>query len=332
MKLQHVKSFEGSPRPSDIFEHHMPGVELLSDMDEVFHTARKVTFGKQPAEVGEYSGEKLANGQRAVAVVTPGRLIMSVPAPKPGSMPNDAVAPMRLLMPPDPPLNISVISYTYVEALIGDKMKAIPFLGLLTAFAYIGHTVVVFEGHPSAFESGVRGSDVLLVDSGMLPFMQSDWKEVAFSVMRPGAKLLIHDRETFTLSKMDAREGESGPVPPKPQELESEYANLLLWVLVIGSRSSAQVTSGEEPPNLADFVTEPEPLERIASLPFRHYKLDADKIIDAILQLAARRWYHFKSWTFKLPVLFTDGKARWWTYSLTLTKDAGGRRRLLVER
>jgi hypothetical protein len=74
-------------------------------------------------------------------------------------------------MPPDPPLKISVISYTFIEALTTEIDKAIPFRGFLISWAYLGHSVIVFEGHPSAFESGVRDCDVLLIDSGMLPFI-----------------------------------------------------------------------------------------------------------------------------------------------------------------
>ena len=72
------------------------------------------------------------------------------------------------MMPPDPPLKISVISYTFIEALATEIDKAIPFRGFLNAWAYLGHSVIVFEGHPSAFESGVRDCDVLFVDSGMM--------------------------------------------------------------------------------------------------------------------------------------------------------------------
>jgi len=264
MEINHVKTFEGSPEPSDIFEPHMPGVELLSDMDAVFNQSRRTAAtGEYSAEPGEYPAEVVAElekykGQRSVAIVTPGRLVMYVPAPEPGSVGEASEAAVRKLMPPDPPLSITVVSYTYVKALIEDKTRAIPFLGFLLGFTSIGHTVVVFEGHPSAFESGVRGSDVLMVDSAMLPFMQADWVEAAFRVMRPGAKIFIHDRDTFKLvSVVSEVEGGRGWVPLKPEDLESRYADSLLTLIVIGVRPSAQVTAGEALPNLADFTTTP---------------------------------------------------------------------------
>jgi hypothetical protein len=239
------------------------------------------------------------------------------------------------MLPPDPPQNISVVSYTHVKALLGDKGKAIPFLGILVGLASIGHTVVVFEGHPSAFESGVRESDVLVVDSGMLPFMREDWKEAAFGAMRRGAQVFVHDRKTFTLSPVLSPGGESDRVPLRRQYPEALYADYLIALLSSGPRSAAEVTSGEEVPDLADFARGPKELELVAALPIKREELDADKVIDLILSAAGRRWYHVfkKSWMLKVPVQSTGGrKTRPWMCSVKLTKDAQGRRRLLIER
>ena len=41
---------------------------------------------------------------------------------------------------------------------------------------------------------------MLLVDGGMLPYLQSDWQAVAASVMRK-PEIYIHDRKTFRLSR-----------------------------------------------------------------------------------------------------------------------------------
>lgn len=101
-------------------------------------------------------------------------MIMFVPGLVPGSQSPKTLKPILELLPSDKPLNISVVRYTFLEAILKDTSECIPFLGYLFMFSYIGHSVVVFEGHPTAFESGVRNSDVLFVDSGMLPFMQED--------------------------------------------------------------------------------------------------------------------------------------------------------------
>jgi hypothetical protein len=339
MKLQHVKSFEGSPEPEDIFQPHMPGVELLSDMDEVFRQARRLSAtGEYPVGVEGLAPEAAAEvlkleGQHSVAIVTPGRALMPVPAPKLSSVPQSSAEAMRKMLSPDPPQNISVVSYTYVKALVEDKSKAVPFLGILVGLAAIGHTVVVFEGHSSAFESGVRESNVLVVDSGMLPFIQEDWKEVAFRVMRPGAQLFVHDRKTFSLSPVVSPGGESGQPPARWRSPEMLYADYLIAFLSSGPRSSVEMTSGEELPDLADFAKGPEQLEKAAALPFKREELDADRVIDLILYTAGRRWYHFfkKSWMLKVPSTGSR-KTRPWMCSVKLTKDARGRRRLLLER
>ena len=74
------------------------------------------------------------------------------------------------------------------------------FLGMLLGFAYVGHAVWVFEGHPSALTEGCRDADVLLVDGGMLPFLAPDWHAVA-SHARRRPEIYVHDRETFSLSR-----------------------------------------------------------------------------------------------------------------------------------
>jgi hypothetical protein len=43
--------------------------------------------------------------------------------------------------------------------------------------------VVLFEGHPTALAAGLTGADLLIVDAGMIPFLQKDWLEVALQVM-----------------------------------------------------------------------------------------------------------------------------------------------------
>jgi hypothetical protein len=336
MKLHSVKSIDGSPTPSDIFQPHMPGVELFSDMVAFFDMARRLAAtGEFPGETGDFPAEAVAElekmkGQRSVVITTPGRLMMQVPIPAPGSVPHDAEKGIREMLPPDRPQIISVISYTYVPALIEDKTKAIPFLGFLVGFASIGHTVVVFEGHPSAFESGVRGSDLLMVDSGMLPFMQEDWKEVAFRVMRPGAKVLVHDRATYQLTQHFPPNAPHVPLVLSPEEQLDWYAGSLVRLLLAGTRTSAQLTSGETLPDLADFATTPELRAQIASLPFKHDQLNADKVIDRILQTAG--WHMFKrTGVIRIPVETAEG-TRLGACGVELRKGPGGKRQVLLER
>lgn len=329
MELRPVKSFEGSPQPADIFQPHMPGVNLLPDMDALFNMARRELLD------AESTLGKSVEGQRAIAIVTPERRVIYEPCPSPASMPDEQLEPIKQLMPPEPPLNISAVSYTFTEAFMQDKtkLKCIPFLGFLLGFGYIGHSVVVFEGHPSAFESGVRGSDVLLVDSGMLPFIQDDWVEVALRVMRPGAKIFVHDRDTFSLLPVTRSSNAQGWQYSEPDG-EASYANCLLTTLAKGSRRMVSVTSGHALPNLADLTTNPAELDWIRGLPFKYDQLDADKVIKVILHAAGWRWYHFFRNAGMLNAQLVDdsGELQPVLFSLTVTKDAEGRKQLHIER
>ena len=77
--------------------------------------------------------------------------------------------------------------------------KAIPFLGMLVGFAYIGHAVWVFEGHQSALDAGCRDADILIVDSAMRPLLASGWDASAAAVMR-NVNILVNNRANFALS------------------------------------------------------------------------------------------------------------------------------------
>lgn len=336
MKYQHVKSLDGMPEPSDIFQPHMPGVELFSDMNAYFAAARRLAAigeypeGDEPPSAEVAAEREKMKGQRSVVIVTPGRLMMTVPVAEPGSVSGDMVKTIREMLPLDPPKVVSVISYTYVPALMKDQAKAIPFFGFLGGFAMIGHTVVVFEGHPSAFESGVRGSDVLLVDSGMVPFIQKDWKEVAFRLMRPGARVLEHDRATYQLKQHFAPDAPRIPLRLSPEQQLDWYVGSLIRLLFVGPRPSTQLTSGEPLPDLADFATNDEVRAHIASLPFKHTDLDADEVID-LITLKAGLGFFTKTGIMKVPVQTPEGQ-RQVTCGVKLMKGPGGKRQLLLER
>lgn len=116
-------------------------------------------------------------------------------------MPRSQVAPIERMISPEVKRNIAVIAYTELEAVTTDISKTIPFFGLLMGFAYIGHSVWIFEGHASALAAGCRHADVLIVDGGMVPYLTEDWTSVAASVMR-NAEIYMHDRRTYSLRKV----------------------------------------------------------------------------------------------------------------------------------
>jgi hypothetical protein len=88
-----------------------------------------------------------------------------------------------------------VIAFTQLDSLMKMEQKAIPFFGYLLGLSYIGHPVVVFEGHPSAFRAGCRNAGLLIVDAAMAPHLQRDWMAAAWGVMESGADILVFSRD-----------------------------------------------------------------------------------------------------------------------------------------
>lgn len=166
------------PEIRDLFIPHIPEVDIRPDIESVFSKARAA------AEESREDSDGLFH--RQVIIVTPGRLLISKACPLPSEIPADESSRLTSLIPPRPPKNISVISYTYLEALKKDILQAIPFFGFLLGFAAFGHRVWIFEGHPSALQAGCRGADMLIIDGGILPFLGDDlvWRNKTLDVMR----------------------------------------------------------------------------------------------------------------------------------------------------
>jgi len=176
----------------DLFKPRMPEVDFPPKLEEIFDKARK-------AAAADTTPTKDKN--RHVVVVTPGRMVMLHPCPAPGTMNPQAVESVEKLMPSKTRHNVAVIAYTELKALRADVLKTIPFYGLLTGMAYIGHAVWVFEGHSSALAAGCREADLLIADCEMVPFLAGDWMTTATTVMR--RKLIFaHDRATFSLRRL----------------------------------------------------------------------------------------------------------------------------------
>ena len=176
----------------DLFKPRMPEVDFPAKLEDIFDKARKVAAEDTTPTKGK---------NRQVVVVTPGRMVMLHPCPAPGTMNQQAVESVEKLMPSKTRRNVAVIAYTELKALRADVVKTIPFYGLLTGLAYIGHAVWVFEGHSSALAAGCREADVLIVDCEMVPFLAGDWLRTASSVMRR-ALIFAHDRATFSLRRL----------------------------------------------------------------------------------------------------------------------------------
>jgi hypothetical protein len=279
----------------------MPEVDVLQDPLGFFESARRtIETGPDQNRIGD---------ERFLGIVTPGRMILFQSA---ASLSEDDIKQVRDVLPFEPPLQLTVIAYTRLDSLmtLADRNKCIPFLGWLMAFAAIGHNVLVFEGHPSAFEAGCADTDILLIDSGMLPFLQADWMQAARRVMRPGSRVFIHNRETYTLF----------PVAPsaRPQgwqysehDGESSYANCLLTTLAKGPGQSVEIVAGRALPDLAPLASDPDELDWIEGLPFRYDAMDADKVIDILLKTAVKRRWIVPQSTWRLRTRVVTPNREW---------------------
>jgi len=265
------------PEPIDKFTPHLLHVDVPENLAYVFAHARRIASGEDP---------DFRPGEKHVAILTPGRAIVSIPA-----VPKDLVLPATLSEVKTwlgSSLDIAVVSYTEFEALMDKdqgKLKCIPFLPRLGILAAAGYNVVVFEGHPSALECGLRDTDVLLIDSGMLPFIQEDWMKVAVRAMRPGARYFICGREKQNLLEVRPASQPPGWLYKEPDG-EASYANCLLTVLGKRSGRSASLSTGRLVPDLRTLTDDRDELEWVAVLPFQYERVDAAVVIRVILKLA----------------------------------------------
>lgn len=172
----------------------MPEVDRVSNVEEVFDWVRQAARGELPSP-------QPGPEARQVVILTPGRTLMFNACPPPGSMKPELVQIAEGMLPSKVKRNIAVIGYTELMSVPFNAAGQIPFFGFLLGFAYIGHAVWVFEGHPSVLAAGCREADVLFVDGGMVPFLQPDWKEVARAAMR-GKDIVVHDRATYRLARV----------------------------------------------------------------------------------------------------------------------------------
>lgn len=154
----------------NIFQVHMPEVDIRPDLKVIFQEARELADQET----------LLADGtlQRRVVIVSPGRLILLKDSYPPDTLPSENRIVLEDLLPSEKTLKIAVIAYTYLEALRTDIRKAIPFFDYLLGFTYLGHAVWIFEGHSSALADGCRDADYVLVDQRMLPYLDEDWRQI----------------------------------------------------------------------------------------------------------------------------------------------------------
>ena len=117
---------------------------------------------------------------------------------------NAQAAGLAKLVPPSVKRNIAVISGTAFagesssQPNFAEAAKAIPFLGNLMGFCYLGHAVWIFEADARTLVPGCRDADLLIVDSALRAGLPAGWQDAAAKVMR-NANILVQDRATFQL-------------------------------------------------------------------------------------------------------------------------------------
>jgi hypothetical protein len=190
-----VKKLSDGKSHPDIYQPHMPEVDAREKIEDIFVDARRAARGETRPPGAEVD-------DRFYVVVTPGRMVMYRPCPPAGSISPEQVAPIERLLPPAVKRNIAVIANTELQAVMKEISRAIPFVGMLMGFAYIGHAVWIFEGQATALQAGCREADLLIVDGGMVPFLSKDWIHVAQGVMR-NREIYVHDRATFKLTRVN---------------------------------------------------------------------------------------------------------------------------------
>jgi hypothetical protein len=169
----------------------MPDVAPRSDIEQVFAAVRRTAAGTGAGD--------------GLVIVKPDRTHLVMPRLAESDSLKAMAESMDKMVPASRQRNIAAIGYTVFASPadgppgLVEVSQAIPFLGMLVGFSYIGHAVWVFEGHASALAAGCRDADILIVDSAMRPLLAQGWDAQAAAVMR-NANILIHNRANFALS------------------------------------------------------------------------------------------------------------------------------------
>ena len=156
----------------------MPSISPKRDIQACFNEARRIGSG--------------ANGPRWVVIVTPDGSLVKVPVAPANEADQSLLHDVRFVLSPDGEptsgLVITAINYTAgIQARarsFHQILELMPNLSYLVGAACLGNTVVAYEGHPGDILAGVTNADVLILDGGMIPFLQPDWAAIALKTLR----------------------------------------------------------------------------------------------------------------------------------------------------
>lgn len=173
----------------------MPTISPKRDVRRCFADARRLSAG--------------THGLRRVVVIAPDGTLVNVPVPEPGDADPSLIRDVRAALAPENEpvtgLAITAINCTLGVQRLGRSfhkmLTLLPNLSYLVGAACLGNTVVSFEGHPNAFAVGCEEADMLILDEGMIPFLQPDWAAVALTKLRQ-PRIILFGRDG-RLSKLD---------------------------------------------------------------------------------------------------------------------------------
>jgi hypothetical protein len=348
-KFEYIETIESLYKTSwDVYEPCMPSVDLHANMEEFFEDAR--TLGVKGSSKGfkdefykmhpEYDGRvvwvnPMREGERFLPVITPGRMIILIPAFFDKN--SKAAGAIDSILPIRKNLRITVVSHTYMQDYVNNELpqeerlsaviKSIPFTGQMAALTGThGHSILIFEGHPSVFEAGIKNSDVLFIDSGMLKFLQDDWGEVAFRCMNPHCKIFIHERENYKLRPVIRTREHPGWEYGVGIGNEINYEKMLFTVLAGDELRGKHIllAAGKPVPNLSQFTQKSDQLEFLSRIPFDYEQLSVQKIIKMILEHSEKK---FLSSTRKYPIKYHPkgtNKVIDYSCSIRSTEDTNG--------
>jgi len=148
----------------------------------------------------------------------------------------------------------------------------------------------VFEGHESGFDAALRGADVLLIDSGMLAFLQSDWFQAAQRVFQEKGRVRVFERETATIRAVVRSKDAPGWEYATEPDGERSYVNALLTTLARRPPIEIQIDLGQPLPDLSKLATDPDEIDWTSKLPFQYDILSAEEAIQLIRNFPGAKW------------------------------------------
>lgn len=173
----------------------MPTISPRRDIRRCFADARRLSAG--------------AHGVRWVVIIAPDGTLVNVPVPSADEADQTLLRDVRLALAPHQEA-VTGLAITAINCTSGVQRRArsfhkmlplVPNLSYMVGAACLGNTVVAFEGRPGDFAAGCADADMLLLDDGMIPFLQPDWAAIALNTLRQ-PRIILFGRDG-RLGKLD---------------------------------------------------------------------------------------------------------------------------------